>query len=206
MPAFVPTNYAVKARLHFLWQNQKTENGLWFMNNAVANWTGAERLQLADDLKTWWDTQMKTNIPADVALSAIEVINQESNSAPSSMRVYTPPSPGLSAGSSALNVTLALSARSDQRGRSYRGRFYVNGIIAGNMVNPGTLSTAGVSALVSALAWLMTPGNIHSKIWAVVSHFANHVARAGGFPSTITAVTADTLLDSQRRRLIGRGQ
>lgn len=206
MPAFVPTNYAVKARLHFLWQNQKVENGLWFMNNAVSNWTGAERLQLADDLKTWWDTQYKTNIPSDVSLSAIEVINQESNSAPSSQRVYTPPSPGLSAGSSALNVTLALSARSDQRGRSYRGRLYVAGIIAGNMVNPGTLSTAGVSALVSALGWLMTPANLHNKIWVVISHFANHVARAAGFPSTITAVTADTLLDSQRRRLIGRGQ
>lgn len=202
---FIPFVGGVKCHLTYNWQNQRVMNTIWFLNVAAAIPTSTQRSNLATALHTWWTTQMKTNIAVDVALAQIDVVDQATSSSPATTLVISPPEAGLSAGSTALNVSLALSLRTDFRGRNHRGRFYVAGLIQGNLLNPGTFSTAGVTALQGALAWLMTPANVANFTWVVASHFLNKVARSNATADPITAVAGDTLLDSQRRRLIGRG-
>jgi len=115
---------------------------------------------------------------------------------------YQPPTPvfGTSAASIApLNSAIAVATHSGRRGRKYNGRYYLGGYAEGGVT--GTQVTSGVMLLIADIA-----SSFLASILVDDQTFVPAVAsRAGGFLTEIAFVTLESLLDSQRRRLAGRG-
>jgi hypothetical protein len=73
--------------------------------------------------------------------------------------------------------------------------------VVGNEVN-GTF----LAGLIASYADLLGHVNIGANTLCVVSRFHNNSARVSGVATDILSVSADPVIDSQRRRLPGRGR
>lgn len=110
------------------------------------------------------------------------------------------------------NVTMSVSFRTALRGRSFRGRNYVAGLtedqVAGNIFI-STLSASWKAAYEAIAAAIASTG----WTWVVVSRFSGvdavtkePIPRAAGVTTPVLSViVVDDFVDSQRRRLAGRG-
>lgn len=121
---------------------------------------------------------------------------------------------GAGAGGMPNNVALCISLKTAHRGRSARGRNFIAGLdnsyITDNDVS-GTIRTA----FETVYAGLRTIGVDNGWTMVVVSRFSGHTIvdgkkvptpRAAGVTYPVTnALIEDTTVDSQRRRLPGRG-
>lgn len=103
------------------------------------------------------------------------------------------------------NVTFVLSFRTPQRGRSGRGRNYWP-LLSTSDVTGNFLSVARRNALIAVYNRLISAPPL-GWVWGVLSRYENGLPRVAGQFITITNVIAtDDAVDSQRRRLAGRGQ
>lgn len=103
------------------------------------------------------------------------------------------------------NVTLAVKWSTGRGGRSFRGRTYHIGIPVGAVVN-NTVSNAARVALTTAYSDLITRVTESGFGQLVVVSFASQkVWRETAVATPIIECSIDPNLDSQRRRLIGRG-
>lgn len=105
------------------------------------------------------------------------------------------------------NVTFAVKANTNLRGRSYRGRTYWIGlwedIIVVDQISPTT--AANIVAALNNLLTLMTPVNAGQMV--VASRQNNGVRRTTGVATPITHYSyVDLTSDSQRRRLPGHNR
>lgn len=105
------------------------------------------------------------------------------------------------------NVTLAISLRTGRRGRSYRGRLYHLGLTE-DRVQASFVDPAHVVELVDAYDSLrIALGSVAGRYLAVLSRWENGVIRPTGVLTEVASVTVtDGVVDSQRRRLPGRGR
>lgn len=104
-----------------------------------------------------------------------------------------------------LNVTACVSFGTALRGRSYRGRLYQTALTVASVVE-NVLSTNYRSALIVAYQALIDTLNVGTYSLAVVSKYSNKAPRTTGVATPIINVSVDPNVDSQRRRLNGRGQ
>lgn len=103
------------------------------------------------------------------------------------------------------NVSYSVSLRTGQSGRSYRGRKFVAGI-PGNARNGNQVTTPFATAVVAALTELLAVLQAINAVLVVVSRIQDAVTLAVPITTEVNAITvADYNLDSQRRRLTGRG-
>lgn len=104
------------------------------------------------------------------------------------------------------NVTIAVSFRTGLVGRSYRGRNYWPGLTS-TQVAGNTVLTAHITAMRAAYSALRTAIN-ETEVWVmgVISRVQEGVVLESGIVTPITTfAVADATIDSQRRRLPGRG-
>lgn len=105
-----------------------------------------------------------------------------------------------------MNVALVLSEATDSRGRSYRGRVYQAGLPIGALANPGAVTELYQTDFVNAYVAFFDDIEAASLCEHVVCSRRNDGAlRTVGVATPITAYSANINLDSQRRRLFGRG-
>lgn len=202
---FIATANTLKCLLKYNWANQTVVQDLWFKYNSAPGST--ERAALATAMHTWWTNQIKPYLCDNIGLFEVDVIDMSTQNGPVYTLTLTSPEVGGDTGDSVpLNAALCVSLRTASRGRNFRGRNYIGGIPLSSVPTPGTFATGIVSNILTAFSWFLTPSNVAAGIWSVVSWYLNKSARSSGLATPITAVTADTLIDSQRRRLIGRGQ
>lgn len=104
------------------------------------------------------------------------------------------------------NVTLAVSFRSGVTGRSFRGRNYVPGL-PGSAISNNRVSATLANNIAGAYEILMGTDAVATGFtWGVISRRTNNAPRVAGIVTPITQVViVDTVVDSQRRRLPGRG-
>lgn len=105
-----------------------------------------------------------------------------------------------------MNVALVLSEATDLRGRSYRGRIYQAGVPVSALATPGSVTEAYQTAFIAAYVGFFT--DIVAAVPAVhvvASRQAGGATRITGVATPITQYSANVDLDSQRRRLFGRG-
>lgn len=201
---FVPTAGAVRADIQFLLQGQQCHNVIWCTRNE--NWTDVQRLALAQAITDWWTGSAKSYFSTDMVLNQITVVNQETESAPSSVLIPTGSLTGVRTGTPAPNNVAAVATlRTALRGRSYRGRMYLGGISMSDITNAITLSSSWIATVLTLLAALKTAIEGLGAIWVVVSKQHNKVALANGVKTPVAAISMDTYVDSQRRRLGLRG-
>lgn len=175
------------------------------------NWNNGYIDQINMVIRTWWYENIRGMVTAATTLQ--KVVGMRLDTDPAEQRVLFPEGfdgegTDDSEGTISLpgNVTVAITWRTANVGKSYRGRTYHIGLLSrqilGNQLAGGTM--AGLLAAYTELT-----AAIHADAFftqGVVSRYSNGVKRETGVFTPITQVTMDSALDSQRRRLAGRGQ
>jgi len=202
---FIPTVDTLRCALNFSVGTQLGVNTLWFKKSSSI--VSADLAIVATDLVSWWDTYGDPCQCSSCTLNSIDVVDQNSSTSPSLSHPVSPAIAGTAAGTPApLNVTCVASFRTANRGRSARGRFYLYGLSESDTNNDGVTIGSGLQTALSVLfanlnSFVSGDGFSH----VVVSKQLDGVARSAGYAQAVTSYIIDTNLDSQRRRLAGRG-
>lgn len=154
-----------------------------------------------------WTANQKPYINVEVQLVNIKVTDLQSNVSP--VVNYSTGLPVLGTQSGALlpnNVSLCFTKRTALRGRSNRGRLYWPGFGEASVVN-NSVSGALVTSIITGLNNMRTVVSpIGNWEMVVVSRFTDKAPRVAGIFTPVTNFTCDGVVDSQRRRLPGRGK
>ena len=201
---FVPGNDVAQVELRFLWSGQRVENTMYFQG--IADWISTSMELLALQVESWWLSNVQALVSDQVELQEVFVTNLDTATSGTWSQPTTPGTSGARV-SPALpnNVSCALSFRTAGRGRSSRGRNYVLGLTE-DQVSNNTLLTSEAIGYTNAYGVWLTAVIPNSANWVVFSRFTNGAPRVVGLAQQILSVGfADLTIDSQRRRLPGRG-
>jgi hypothetical protein len=203
--AFVPVPDTILVEMRMLLDSQRVENTLYFRK--TGGWIIADVTPLVNALIIWWQASLGAVLSTGLTLREIAVTDLSSLTGFSVSQ--TPPTP-LPTGSDGgehepNNVALCVSFRTLSRGRSFRGRNYVTGLPE-SRVSGSFVSDATVAAIQAAYQLLPGIAVTAGCIWVVVSRFTAGAPRVTGITTEIDSVVViDNVVDSQRRRLPGRG-
>lgn len=166
----------------------------------------ADMEDLASDLRAWYAAGPNMYKPANIFLSKIIVKDLSAQNAPGIEYTAGLPLPGQEGTyhSLPMNATCAVKVLTGMRGRSYRGRIYHIGLCQEQVIGD-KLSAPVMTNLTNAYASLLTAITSVDAAWVVVSRWSGGLPRATGITTQVTAVQIDQVVDSQRRRLMGRG-
>jgi hypothetical protein len=208
---FVPVPNTALVELRMTFDSQQVENTLWFEFGSDPD--AAVLTTLASELESWWVGQYAPLISEQVVLREVVATNMSSASSVQVAQVAA----GLETGTQTSpplpsNASLTVSFRTGLRGRSFRGRNYIVGLTedtnTGNQINAVYLSSVR-DAYANLLPGIGAPTG---ATWVVASRFSGvtgagvPIPRATGVTTPITTVViVDDIIDSQRRRLPGRG-
>lgn len=202
--AYVPVPNTLQCELRFVWAGQEVETGMYFLK--AGGWDVADMPAVGDILKGAWDNHCRPVTATTCALTEIYMTNLESEFAFTYSYTTGLPLAGTT-GTESLpnNCTLAFSFGTAGRGRSFRGRMYPPGIAEG-YVSGNTVSSLWTDAWRDfhdiVTSSMLVLGGVHS----VVSRISNGAPRIVGLSTPVLSATfKDTVIDSQRRRLPGRG-
>jgi hypothetical protein len=206
--AFIAVPNTVRAEIRGTFQGERVLNTLWFAK--IDAWVPAEMTALADTLAAWWTTNCLQQQSDQYTLREIYVrdytaaVGLEYTSTVDLPAVGEIPEAALP-----NNVSLAVSFRSGFTGRSTRGRNYWVGFAETQIVG-NAVADAVITDITSYYA-LLLPDFIETTLipditWVITSFYTGGAPRSFGATFIINTVTCvDNIVDSQRRRLPGRG-
>jgi hypothetical protein len=204
--AFVPVPDVALAELIYIWEDQIVENTLYFAKDG--GWGGSDLSVLADQLLDWWNSNAKSFTNVNAALQEIKITDLSSDTAPTFSLTAGLPIAGDATGDPLPNnCSLTISFRTAGRGRSSRGRNYIVGLsesaTSGNVVDPTVIADIkNAYEVINSTVQDLLPAH-----HVVVSRVHNKVPRTEGLAQEITSYqVVDPFVDSQRRRLPGRGR
>lgn len=205
--AFIPVVDTAHVRIEGSVDSQETINDLYFRRTTGAI-TSADLLALVNAMETWVEDNLAPQL--NEAWSGRKVVGRDLTLvngfvAEASLTGIVG---GIAGEAAPNNCTIAVSFRTALSGRNYRGRNYVpvltNSQVTGNLVDSGwALTIAGVYQELLFPSTVLPDG----WIWVVVSRFIDNLPRLTGvFTEIQSVVFTDLVVDSQRRRLPGRGK
>jgi hypothetical protein len=203
---FVPAPNIVEMQFRTTWAGQRAMNRIHV--NVFTAPTQALCQSVANAGLTWWTGNVVTLTPA--ALELREVFVKDISVANGFQATASPagPLPGTN-GSPSLpnNVSICASIRTGLTGRSARGRWYWQGL-SESQVTDSTVSAGVLTSIDAALTNLASAIAALGFNWQIVSFQSAGVPRPGGpvYFAVSDIVFVDAFVDSQRRRLPGRGQ
>lgn len=179
-------------------------NGIYVKGSSVV--TTALMDDLAAELITWQDEQMQSLHHTSWQLTMLRI--RDLTSQFSFVKEYTDGLPisgnHAAAASTPGNAALVVTFRTGLAGRSFRGRNYIGGLPL-VMDDPNHFTDAFAAALQAAYATLPTVLDTLTLTHVVASRWINGVLRTTGAATPVTGYTVNDQVDSQRRRLAGRG-
>jgi hypothetical protein len=202
---FVPAPGVVQVNQRATLFNQQIENVHYFELGSAPD--AAAIQQAADDARDEWIAQMLPVLTEDYIYREAYVTDLTSETAPAATSVPASLTTGDGTSDSAPgSVTLCLSLRTSGRGRSSRGRQYISGISEGSIIDnawDATKAQSVVQAFAEYQAQMATKG----YALVVLSRIQNAAPRDQGLAQPVTSIlVTDLFIDSQRRRLTGRGR
>lgn len=201
---FIPVLSTAMVELFMRLDGQRIENTLYFRK---ADAYEAEDLAtLASDVVNWYTDSVLPNLSSDLSLVAVKATSLESATAPAiEFTSGLPQSGGSGDASVSNNVTLVVKFLTAGRGRSSRGRNYVPGLPI-TQVAQNTVNSTRAGLILDGYTALLDVGVITEGIHSVVSRFEDGDPREFGIAQHVTGYgLTDFTVDSQRRRLPGRG-
>lgn len=197
--------------MQFIYQGQRCENVYYVEGSAP--WTATTLNTLASVFATWWETELEPNVPESLTLDRVLARDMTVEAGPSiEYTTGLPASGDQSVEALPNNVTVAIKWTTGLAGRSFRGRTYHLGLadagVAANALTPTahTLLTAAYNQLLNDI---VTEDPTWSLVVASFFHGVdvNHdpIPRASAVLTPILTAVVDDIIDSQRRRLPGRG-
>jgi len=206
---FVPFEDCVQLTIEGHVDGQLTINDLAF-RSSIGPRSAADVFQLANAVGQWYIGFMVTLLNEawiGSRVTAKGLTNQNGLTAEVSLLGND----GAITGEAAPNnCSMCVSFRTGAAGRSNRGRNYIpvltNSQVSGNMID-----SAWAADVVAAYAMLTFPASVDvlpgGWIWVVLSRFSGGVERTvGQFTEINNVLVSDLVVDSQRRRLPGRGR
>jgi len=156
---------------------------------------------LLDAVETWWASELSEQIHNAYNLPTIKATALDSDSAPSVTRVTTLQPTGQKAGAMlATSSAMVVSFLTDNRGRSYRGRNYVPGLIATELLDVSHFSVVIAGAMQNAYTALQTVVGGAGFDHVVISRRHDNAPRVTGVTTPVVAYQAKQAIASQRRR------
>lgn len=223
MATFTPVTNGAQFSLQYTQGDLSfAENIFWVQRSAA--WTEAELLTMAAAFKTWWATGDGTNSfkaaqSSNVSLNAVGYRDYTSQAGFSGVYQTGLPVAAIGVGTAApLGCSFALTARTGLAGKSFRGRVFFCGLVAGDFSNEPLNAISGTVAanIVSALNSLITavPAADATCKLVVCSRFHQpggpgtpSVPRSAGVTTPITTYGFhDLFMDFQRRRAPGHNR
>jgi hypothetical protein len=204
---FVPkantVQIAIRGRLH----GEQVVNTLYFQNLSGSG-TSGDLASLGADILSWFVADMIPLLTSGYGLREVYAVDMSSETAPTA--TVTPAvqtSGGNLSPSLPNNVALCVSFRTAGRGRSSRGRNYISGLTEADVDN-NVYTLATGNAVQAAYEKLLDAATFSLDwTWCVYSRYENGLPRPEAFTPPIEAVVlTDLVVDSQRRRLPGRGR
>lgn len=204
---FIPVPNGVQVEMRYGYLGERVENVFWVFVDDEPAPTVATMSTIAGIFYSWWNTHVKTIQSANATLREIYCTDQSAQNGGAFTYTTNLPADGANVQEPLPgNVALCVSLRTAQRGRSYRGRSYIVGLTE-NQVQGNLLTSASASAWLAAYDALVNELNTPPYQLAVCSRFTAGAPRvAGVLTPIIDAALVDNVVDSQRRRLPGRGQ
>ena len=201
---YIPVPDTAQVQLIYTTPGGKAENVIYFAGPAPFD--AAALAALAQACEDSWEVNIAPLVSNQITL--FETVATDVSSETGAQ--VTDPG-GINGGTvnSALpqNVTIAISFRTDKRGRSYRGRLYHVGLaesqVSGDEITEAfsiTLRTA-YEDFFSDVATAMDDGTHH----VVVSRCQDGDWLTTAEVTDVTTYQVETTIDSMRRRLLGRG-
>lgn len=171
-----------------------------------AGWTVTKLNNLAALFAAWWNTDLRTHLDNDISLQRIKCTDLTTQTAPTVTYTTGLPLAGTQVGNTLPNNCAAVvTFRTALRGRSYRGRVYIAGMDDANVTN-SAIAAAWASAIETDFANLNADLVAAGQEHVVLSRYTNKAARAAGVGTPVVSYEVDGDMDSQRRRLPGRGR
>ncbi len=202
---FIPAANVVNVQLIFDAQGQKIESVFNVLSGAGVAVGDFDRIKAK--FVDWATNNWKLNSSNGCSLALMVLRDQTIEAGLAKEYPISPAIVGSAAGATLpLSVTCAVKWSSGLAGRSYRGRTYHIGLVAGH-VNGNVLATGHPPTLVTMYTALLTKllaGGVADKL-VVVSRCVNNTWRANALVTEIAACSVDINVDNQRRRLTGRG-
>lgn len=205
MAVLPPAPGVARVTLELTHLNQLCRNVLHFQRRDGD--PGVNLQDLAAAVGNWWDTQLQNLVSNDTTLVNVTATDLSQYGAPGT--IWTPAAPLVGSGGtsgSPGNVTVVMSLVTPLRGRSFRGRIYHVGL-AQTWITGNRLVTTHQTNLLTAYTGLLglqqapsTPLDL-----GVLSYYNGGALRAAPLFTPVVNIKTDGLIDSQRRRLAGRG-
>jgi hypothetical protein len=195
-----PPNNPRVARVAMIMQRDTRQVVNTFHVQKTAAWTAGDLSSLALAVKVWWTTYYKPMIPSQYALTQIQVRVYDPVAPLAYDLNVSPPEAGTRGTTpEAGNVTLSMSTRTGYAGRKFRGRMYLAGIGTGDISVTDTVVSALSTLAANAIATLIASALPAGMALTLFHRFTNTF-------TDITAYVIENVVDSQRRRLPGRGR
>lgn len=202
-----PTTNTLRAVLNITSNGQICNNILHYQ--IPLGVTAADMTDLGTGLGATWTSAIRALVPTTCVLTSIDVIDLGENPQASVNVIKSTGGTGTNV-SPAMpnNVTCVATLRTAKRGRSFRGRIYHVGLteadVTGDSLVPGTAASLESGYSQFRNVTLASSGKVAGLV--VASFVADGNPRAFGVVTPVTTVQVNLFVDSQRRRLTGRGR
>lgn len=207
---FVPVPNTALIEIQMSMDGQQVENTLYVSKLTPFEVTDLEELALT--VVTWWQEECIPLYPNTIFLSAIKLTSLESETAPVWEEPVNTLNNGTMTGASLPNnncftITILTSAR----GRNNRGRNYITGLVE-SVVTNNAINGTHITNWLGAYNDLKARIDLLNRFLVVVSRYSGTdangkpIPREEGIATIVTGFRVfDDIIDSQRRRLPGRG-
>lgn len=204
MAPYVPVPGVMQANVRFTLAGQQIENCLCFRYGDTPFLEAVAPVQAILE-SYWWET-LRGSLSNQLQHVETYFVDLSSVSGfTSTFGAFTPPVGASTIFSAPNNVAICVSHRTANRGRSFRGRSYISGIPS-DQQSLSRLSPGAMDNILDAFTQLITQSNVAGIPFVVVSKKSGGLPRAIGLSTPVQqSVIVDNILDSQRRRLPGRG-
>ena len=204
---FIPVPNVAQLNIRGTYLGEQVENTIYVQQNVA--WNAGSLQLLADAVASWWDTAVLAHVSTSYQYRETYAVDLTSVTGLTATSTPLGAVAGRKVGDPlAGNVSLCVSFRTALRGRSYRGRNYLCGLVEPE-VSGNTINLTFAEDVVNAYQQLLIPDEylIPTQSWVIVSRYANKQPRSQGVATPVTQVLiVDNFVDSQRRRLPGRGR
>lgn len=202
--AFIPIPGAAEAVVSCTLLGEPCVNVFGFTQASPSNFDAADLTLLAETVGQAWVDYMLPVMSNSMTLVEVKATDQSSASGPAvswnpaSPEVGTLTSPALPG-----QNTLVLTHRTGSRGRSFRGRTYLGGLVEED-VTGNDLSGGRTASLLAGFGDFLAACEAQNFVFSILSRYTNNAPRTTGLATTVISSTfRNTRIDSQRRRTRG---
>jgi len=206
MATFIAVPGAAYVKLNMTLSAQQVQCTLGFEQVVFkTDFVSAELDRLCEGVYNWYSTEVMAYLSGDLVLRSVEAVDLSSQFA--SFGSYAPPVPAdgsVATVSLPGNCAVCISFLTASRGRRARGRNFIPGVPKASLDGIDTVANTTLNPILTAYSEMET--TINNGIPEAWRHIV--ISRADGLGAryAVTEYTfRDRVVDSQRRRLPGRG-